>query len=76
MDDELHSKENREIIERLSQIENQVLVTQKELVKLRKFMFWRLIMVLVAIFLPALAIPYFLDDFLTSYLLPFESLLQ
>jgi uncharacterized membrane protein (DUF106 family) len=76
MDDELHSREHREIIERLSQIENQVLVTQKELAKLRKFMFWRLIIVLIAVFLPALAIPYFLDTFLTNYFLSLESLLQ
>jgi len=76
MDDEIHSKEHREVIERLSQIEAQVHITHKELIKMRKFMFWRLLLVLIAVFLPALAIPYFLDDFLSKYLLSFESLLQ
>ena len=60
--------EHKEILERLNQIEAQVQMTQTSLTRMRKFMFWRLVVLLAAILIPTIALPFFFKVFLNTYL--------
>jgi hypothetical protein len=64
-----------QIIARLDAIEREVKQTQQSINKMKKFMFWRLIVLIIAILVPAVALPFFINIFLKSYLAGIQSLL-
>ncbi len=68
--------EHKEILERLNQIEAQVQMTQTSIRQMRKFMFWRLIILLVAILVPTIALPIFLKIFFHTYMPGYLETLQ
>ena len=68
MDDE--NKETHEIIERLARLEARIEETQKSVTQMRKIMYWRMVILLVAILVPTIAIPIFIKVFVNSYFVP------
>ena len=74
---EIEKKEvtNEELLQHLKRVEEQTKETQNALVRMRRFMVYRLIFLVVVVLLPVLALPYFLGEFLASYLGAFEGLL-
>jgi hypothetical protein len=71
----LSHKDVEIVINKLARIESHVAETKVEIHKLRKLMFWRLIIILAAVLISALAIPFFLRNFIQSYLSGFQNLL-
>ena len=67
---EEHTDKYDEIIERLGQIDARVKETQESMKTMRKFMYWRLIIILLAILIPTIAIPIFIKVFLDSFFVP------
>lgn len=68
-------KVQKEILDRLTMIESDLRVTQEAISRIRKFMFWRLIVLLLAILIPSIAIPFFFKSFATSYLTALQSVI-
>jgi hypothetical protein len=64
-----------QILKQLERIETEVVKTQKALTKLKKYMFWRFLVFLLAIILPVLALPYFISVFYESYVTGLQGLL-
>jgi len=74
---EIEKKEvtNEELLQHLKRVEEQTKETQNALVRMRRFMAWRLVLLVAVVLLPVLALPFFLREFLSSYIGAFEALL-
>ena len=54
-------------MERLIHIEAQIRATQDSVYRMRRWMFYRFVVIALAILLPVVTLPFFLDTFLSSY---------
>lgn len=76
MNEEMATNPNEgEIIQRLDRIEAQAAKTQESLAKIKKFMFWRLMVLIATILIPIIALPFVISFFANTYLAGIESLL-
>jgi hypothetical protein len=63
------------VLDRLDELQKDVQSVRDNLARMRRFMVYRVIFLIVVVVLPVLALPYFLSTFVTSYVGVFDQLL-
>jgi hypothetical protein len=63
------------VLDRLDELQKDVQSVRDNLARMRRFMVYRVIFLVVVVLLPVLALPYFLSTFVTSYVGVFDQLL-
>ena len=63
------------VLDRLDEVQKDVQDVRDNLARMRRFMVYRLIFLIIVVALPVLALPYFLSTFVTSYVGVFDQLL-
>jgi hypothetical protein len=70
MEGEHQDNKHEEILERIEQMDARLKETQNSVRRMSKFMYWRLVIILVAILVPTIAIPIFIKVFIDSFFIP------